>query len=588
MTSLEFIMPFFVGFTAIFGVVLAILCSRAERQLRERKNINLANYKAQSHLFYVLNDLPIGVLAGIGAGLSVVSGFICLFSAVIRMYAITAFLVAAVEGVVLYLSLTRKKCGRDIRAFDSYYVQVENVLARKERTLANISVCQQRVDVLRERLTRTIREFNQNLAKGLSDQFVSTLFAPIDSMISEYVKEIHAFSEQVERNFDVALQEFLYNKVEPEFHAVPLRSFDETAVDELLTSIKASYGDEIAAMVVEQVQAGAVKNAKSLGNIMTLLHGLEVVMDNETLVRFLSAASSFEDREALAVLLYRNRQIPANTVRETFVAQNWEWIFVPAMAAAYNRRELTAILTDVLRADRAAMCYRLLSGFDAFALDVLDAALQDAKTENSATKVAAAYRLILSKSYAVGNSGNAFENLGYMLYDRMEELDFSAAEKTQIADIVRSESYYWARRELATFYARALQSGAPMVASATRVLLQYIVDGQKDFLDAARLATVLGEYKETLSFRDIATMRTLLAGWLLMTSENVDVLRAVLLEMSQLPVQGVATGDPTIENSRHFGKALVSHLVANDRARLRSLIYRTESARQMLDRIVRL
>jgi len=75
---------------------------------------------------------------------------------------------------------------------------------------------------------------------------------------------------------------------------------------------------------------------------------------------------------------------------------------------------------------------------------------------------------------------------------------------------------------------------------------------------------------------------------LLMTSENVDVLRAVLLEMSQLPVQGVATGDPTIENSRHFGKALVSHLVANDRARLRSLIYRTESARQMLDRIVRL
>jgi len=588
MTVLETILPFIVGIAAVLSIVLTVLCARVEAKLRERKSINLSNYKAKSHLFYVLNDLTVGVLACISGGLSFVGGILCLFAPAARLYIVTALLCAAVSAVVAYLSLTRKKCGRDIRAFDSYYVQVEHVLARKERTLANIGVCRQRVDGLRDRLTRTIREFNQNLARGLSGEFVSSLFAPIDQMIEEYVLEIGAFSEQVERNFDEALKAFLYEGTEPEFHTVPLRTFDENAVDELLPSIKASYGGEIAAMVVEQVQAGAVKNAKALGNIMSLLHGLEVVMDNEMLVRFLQAASSFEDRAELAALLYRNRQIPAAIVRDTVVKENWEWIVLPPMAAAYNRRELTAILTDMLQADRAGMTYRLLSGFDASLLDVLDAAAKAAGAENSATAVAAAYRLILSRSYAVGNSGNLYENIGYMLFDRMEDLGFTEEEKAQIADIVRSESYYFARRELSELYTRAVAYGAPMVASATRVLLQYVISRPTDFLEPERLATLLGEYKETLSFRDISTMRTLLAAWLLMTSEDVGTLRAVLREMSRLPLEGVQTGEPTVENSRAFGKALLAHLTANERVRLRSLVYRTESARQMLDRIIQL
>ena len=601
MTIFETIIPVLLGVAVLATAFVIILCMRVERKLAARKSITLSTYKAKSHLFYMLNDIPTAVLAGIAGGISLVSGILCFFSPVIALYAVAALLLVPVNAVVLYLSITRKKCGRDIRVFDSYYVQVENVLARKDRTLANIKVCQQRVDHLRNRLTQTIRDFNQNLAVGVSGEFVTSLFSPIDTMISDYVAEIHEFSAQVERNFDVAMQEFLHNGTEPEFRTVPLRTFDETAVDELLTSIKTSYGEQIAGMVVEQVRRGAVKSAKSLGNIMSLLHGLEVVVDNETLARFLRSAADFQDRAELANLLYRNRQIPASMVREVFIPENWEWIFLPSMAASYNRRELTAILTELLTADRAGMCYRFLSGFDSTMLDILDDVLKgvvierDAKgvvkkikewQDTDAVKMAKAYRLILGNTMSVGNSGNAFENLGYMLYDHVEEFDFTPEEKAKIVDIVRSRSYYWARRELAELYARAMRIGAPMVTSTTRVLLQYIVSGTADFLDPARLAVLLGEYRETLSFGEMSTMRTLVAAWLLLTCENTTILNTVLYEMNKLPVPNVETGEASLQNCRQYGKALLNHLTQNDRVRLRAVIYRTESSRQMLDRIL--
>ena len=590
MRIFEIVIPVLLGVAAFITALSIVLCMRVERKMAARKHINLSNYKAKSHLFYILNDIPTAVLAGIAGGISLVSGIGCLFSPVIALYAVTALLLVPVNGVVLYLSVTRRQCGRDIRVFDNYYVQVENVLARKDRTLANIKVCQQRVDHLRNRLTQTIRDFNQNLAVGVSDAFVTSLFAPIDTMISDYVAEIHQFAAQVERNFDVAMQEFLHNGTEPEFHTVPLRTFDETAVDELLTSIKTSYGEQIAGVVVEQVRRGAVKSAKSLGNIMSLLHGLEVVVDNETLARFLRSAADFQDRAELANLLYRNRQIPASMVRSVFIPENWEWVFLPSMAASYNRRELTAILTELLAADRAGMCYRFLSGFDSSALDILDDVLKEyaEKQDTDAVKMAKAYRLILGNTMAIGNSGNAFENLGYMLYDHMEEFDFTPEEKAKIADIVRSQSYYWARRDLAELYARAMRLGAPMVTSTTRVLLQYIVSGTEGFLDPARLAVLLGEYRETLSFGEMSTMRTVMAAWLLMTCENTNVLNTVLYEMNKLPLPNVETGEASLQNCRQYGKALLSHLTQNDRLRLRVVIYRTESSRQMLDRLLQL
>ena len=602
MTNFEKIVPFLVGALLIATAVLGWLCVRVERRLADRKRINLANYKAKSHLFYILNDIPVTVISAAVAALSLALMIACLADRVVILYAIVLGMLLLVNGAVVYLSVTRKKCGRDIRLFDSYYVQVENVLARKDRTLADIRVCQSRVNELREKLTMTLRGFNQNLAEGLDGSFVREQFAKVDRMVDDYIKEIHRFSAEVESNFDAALREFLFNETVPEFHSVPLRHFDENEVDDLLGAIKSSYGDRIAEMVVEQVNRGAVKSAKALGNIMSLLHKLEVQLDKDTLARFLHAASRFPDRAELAALLYGNRQISAAMVREIFIPQEWDWIFTPVMVGAYNRKELTAILTDMLAAGRQGMCHRLLSGFDGTYLDVLDAALAaerervtgeqgkalTAEQENSAYRMAGAYRLILASSYAVGNSGNMFENLGYMLYDHREELGLAPDVQDRIARIVRTKGFYQARREIADFYNGAIAYGEPMVSSATRVLLLYIISGEKKFLDAERLAALLCEYRVTLSFGDIATMRALLCAWMLLKSGDAAVINSVLSEIGKLPYGGLAQGVYAPEQATDVARAILAYLTQNDRVRLRSVVYRTESERMMLDRILQL
>lgn len=590
MTSFEKILPFLVIALVLLTGAMAVLCARIEQRLAGRKKISLSNYKAKNNLFYIQNDVPVAVIAMAGGVAALGLLIASIVNPVLRFYVPINAVLLCVNGAVAYLTMTRTKCGRDIRLFDTYFVQVEHVLGRKERTLSDIRVCQNRVNELRGRLTQTIQEFNRNLAEGVSVDFVPTLFAPIDRMIDAYIEEINRFTAVVEKNFDEALQEFLHNETVPEFQMVPLRTFDESEVDELLNSIKSSYGGRIAEMVVEQVNHGAVKNARSLGNIMALFHKLQVQMDKETLARFLQAASRFEDRAELTSLLYRNRQVTAGMVREIFVARNWEWAFSQGMAEAFNQREITAILTDVLAADRSGMCYRLLSQLDASMLPCLNEALENERTrageaKNGALMLAEAYRMILSNAYVVGYSGNLFENMCYMLYDRRAEFDFSEPEQERIAELVRTERFYEARREIVEFYGRAVRFGAPLVASAIRILLQYIMTGATDFLDAKRLCALVGEYRETLSFADIGTVRALLCAWLLKNVKDRNVIASVLREITVIPAAVTLEETPAPADAGRVADRILAELTQNDRIRLRSVIYRTESGRQTLDRL---
>lgn len=588
MTNFEKMLPFLAAALVVLTAVVGVLCARVERRLSARKKISLSTYKEQSHLFYILNDVPTAVIAGGAALLSLVLLILSLLNPVIRIYSIVLAFLLPVDGAVAYLSMTRKKCQRDIRVFDTYYVQVDHVLARKDRILSDIRVCQMRVDDLRGRLSGTIHEFNQNLVKGVPADFLPTLFSPIDTMISAYMEEIDRFSAEVEKNFDDAMQEFLQNEVVPEFSMVPLRTFDEGAVDDLLTSIKSSYADKITDIVIEQVDHGALKNARALGNIMSLFHRLQVGMDKQTLTRFLVAAARFDDREALATLLYTNRQISVDTVREVFIPENWEWIFVPAMAKAFNRRELGFIFADILDADRANMCYRLMINIDTADLDVLELSIKEALdrangASSDALKMASACAMILQSAYAVGGSGNLLENIAYMLYDRRSELNLPAQVQERITQIVSTEGFCAAEKELTEMYARIAKNGEALVASTIRILLQYIVMDPKDFLDPRRLAELLCEYRVTLSFADIATMRALLCAWMLIHVKDSAVTDLIASELRALPAL------PTTEKGKvESARDILSYLTEQDRVRLCSVIYRTESARQVLDTVLQL
>ena len=588
MTNFEKLLPFLTAALVILTAVIGVLCARVERRLAARKKIRLSTYKEQSNLFYILNDVPTAVIAGGAAVLSLVLLILSLIDPVIRIYSIVLALLLPVDGAVAYLSMTRKKCQRDIRVFDTYYVQVDHVLARKDRILSDIRVCQMRVDDLRGRLSDTIHEFNQNLVKGVPTNFLSALFAPIDTMIASYMEEIDRFSAEVEKNFDDAMQEFLQNEVVPEFSMVPLRTFDEGAVDDLLGTIKSSYADKITDIVIDQVDHGALKNARALGNIMSLFHRLQVGMDKETLKRFLAAAARFNDREALAALLYTNRQISIDTVREVFVPENWEWIFVPEMAKAFNRRELGFIFADILDANRPNMCYRLMIHLDAADLDVLELAISEALdrlngVSNDAIKMASACAMILQSAYAVGGSGNLLENIAYMLYDRRSELNLPAQVQERIAEIVRTESFCAAEKELTELYARIEKSGKALVASTTRILLQYIIIDPEGFLDPRRFAELLCEYRVTLSLADIRAMRALLCAWMLINVKDSAVTDLIASELRAIPAL------PTTEKGKvETARDILSYLTEHDRVRLRSVIYRTESARQVLDTVLQL
>lgn len=589
MTLFQTLAPFLVAAVVILTGIVGFICARVELRLAARKKVTLANYKQKSNLFYITKDKPIAVLAAVAAGFALALFGLCISDPVLSVYAIVLVALLPVDGVVAILALTRHKCARDVRQFDAYYVQVENVLSRKERTLSEIKVCQQRVNDLRGRLAQTIHEFNANLAHGISGDFLPELFAPLDHMISDYLGEIERFSSAVEFNFKTAMRQFLLKGTVIEFRVIPLRTFDEVTVDDLLNGIKSSYGGRIAELVVEQVNRGAVKNAKSLGNIMSLLHKLEVEVDSETLARFLSAASRFEDRHQLMQLLYQNKQIPVAMVRKVFIPQNWEWTFVPVMSATYNQRELTQILTDIMAADRMSMCYRLLSRFDAAKVDILQNAIEAENrraggVRNATTKLAAAYELILSTTYGVGNSGNIYENLGYMIYDRREELGFDEEEKQKIAAIALNEAFYVTRQDVAELYAKAMAFSAPMVDSTTRVLLQYIMLAPDDFLDPARLCALFGEYRFTLSVGDLNTMRMLLSAWILLYSKNDNAVKVVMSELKRVPVTGLELGADAVVTARK----LLAYLTKEDRVRLRSVVYRTETARLTLDRILAL
>lgn len=594
MTNFEFLMPFFLIALVLASGGVLFFALRAEYRLLCRKQIKLANYREKNNLFYVTRDIPVTVCAAAMALAVLVMTVVVLFNPVLRIYAIPLLLLGAVNGGVIYFSLSRQKYVRDIRIFDAYYVQVADLLDNKEHTLYNMELCRKRVKELHGRLSSTLASFNKNLTHPIPAQFLSDLFAPISQMVQEYMQEIDRFSREIERDFDHALELFLREEIQPELSVVPLRDFDEGTVDDLLGEIKTSYGTQIAGMVIKQVEAGAVTGAVALGNIMTLLHGIGVNVDSPTLTRFMRSAAVFKDRTALASVLYENKQIPAVMVREVMIPEGWEWAFAPGMAAAYNNRQLTMILSDILAADRTTMAYLLLSQMDASHATVLDEALKlerdrvGAAAPNATVKQTQAFALILSNEYAVGNTGSIFENLALMLFDRCDELKLSEQEKELLYHVVQNESYLENRRDIGLLYTRAARVAKPLCESTTRVLLQYIVNPPADAMifDPARLASVLGEYRFTLSFGELGVLRMLVGGWMLCKASDPAVKQAVAKEFRELPCALSCPADADDAALESFGKKLLSYLLENKGTHLRPVIYRTERTRLAMESVL--
>ncbi len=589
MTNFEKLLPFLVAALVVGCAVVLWFALRVEQRLAARKKVTLENYREKNHLFYITRDFPVAVTAGALALCSLVLGVIALCNPVIRPYAVALLLLTAVDAGAVYFTLTRTKFARDLRVFDAYYVKVADMLAGKARTEMDLEICTRRVSELRARLIGTIADFNRNLTEQISDEFCPELFAPLDAMIAEYKVETLRFAAEIEADFNRALAEFLQTEQEPALRVVPVRSFDEGTVDDLLAEVKTAYASRVTELVIGQVSRGAVADAKALGNIMKLFHTLGVKVDAETLARFLRAAAVFEDRTELATLLYGNKQITAQTVCELLIPEDMEWAFAPGMAGAFNARELTAIISALLAADRAAMCYLLLSQMTAEQKQILEEALASfaGKEQNAAVRQAKAFRLILGTEYAVGNMASVFENLALMLDANREDLGLTADEQASITEIVREGCFMAKRREIGALYTKATKRGAALCESATRVLLQYIMDPteQSELFDERRLVALFGEYRFTLSFADLSVLRALVGGCLLCTTEDEGVRAAVAEELTSMPY--LLTPD-TNEEMRAFGARLLAALAEQEIARLRAVIYRTESERLTLDRVLAL
>lgn len=596
MTNFESLAPLFVALLLLGGGVSLFFALRAEHRLFCRQQIKLENYRQKNNLFYINRDIPTAVICGVVGLAALVMAIIYALMPVARLYAIPLAFVAAANGVAVYFSLSRRKYVRDIRVFDAYYVQVEYLLNNKEQTLYNMEVCRKRVKELYGKLSNTLAAFNRNLKQPIAPTFLAELFAPISKMVDEYMKEIDRFSVEIERDFDCALSLFLHEEVQPELRVVPLRDFDDTAIDDLLAEIKTTYGKEVAGIVIDQVEKGAITGAVALGNIMTLLHGLGVYVNEETLARFMRAAAVFSDRSGLATVLYNNKQIPVSMVLNVMIPEKWEWAFSEGMVASYNVRELQTILTELLRVNDATLCYLFLSQMDASHVSVLRAVMADPalfplEGEFSQTaKQVKAFVLILDNEYAVGNTGSVFEALTMMLFDRYDELMLSDEERAMVVDIVEGEKFLEHRREIAALYARGVQLGKGLCESTTKILLYYMMEipESEAIFDAKRLAAILGEYRFTLSFGDLSTLRTLLCGWMLCANIRPEAKNNVLKEIANVPAPIAPAEGTNAQNADVFGRALITYLVHNDRVRLRSAIYRTESTRLALDRILAL
>ncbi len=591
MTSFEFAVPFLVlGLFLATGAVL-FFALRIERRLADRKNVNLSNYREKNYLFYITHDFTVAVMAGLVGVLALVLSVIALFHPVVRIYVIPLVLLLGANGFSAYFALSRPKFTRDIRVFDAYYVRVCDMIAGKSRTQADIDACQYRVRELAQKLAATLKEFNKNLTVPIAGDFLQELFAPIRTMLEEYAQEIESFSGAIEEDFNRAIADFLQNETEPELRVVPVRALDEGTVDELLAEIKTAYAACVAERVLPQIDSGAVTDARALGNVMALFHKLGIKVDADTLARILRAAAVFEDRSVLARMLYENKQIPARAVCEVLIPEEMEWAFVPGMAAAFNTRELTEILCALLAADRRAMSYTLLSQFTGAHRTVLQGALrvQSERTANAplnaAAREAKAFLLILDADYAVGNAGNLYENLALILCERAEELGFDAADTARIRAIVDAERFWQERTYISECYQAAAARLAPLAESTTRILLQYVTDptDKADFLSSERLAALLGEYRFTLCRNALDVMRMLLCGRLLSTTADETVRAAVLHELREQPSALALSAD--VGDGVSFGRALLAHLVRKERVELRSVIYRTENARRVLDAV---
>ena len=309
-----------------------------------------------------------------------------------------------------------------------------------------------------------------------------------------------------------------------------------------------------------------------------------MTVEPETLAKCLRVAATFPDREQLFSQLYADRQISCKAVCEQFVPEGWDFAFVPRMAAAFNRRELSQIIDCLLRENRSEMLCRLLTSLAPADIDLLAQTIERAQACEALSMARACY-LLLTNSYAVGNRASLAETLALFLSEHRREVALSDSERERFDAIFTEGDYAAHAEEIYKLYALAAGRAERLVHSARRVLLQYLCDTPEGFLSPVRLAALFNEFVFTLSFGDLSLMRALLAAWLL--REGSEASRAVVrAELAAQPALKVAPAEGTPDAA--LSAAIFKNLVGGNRMHLCSLIYRTECERCTLDRVLAL
>ena len=83
-------------------------------------------------------------------------------------------------------------------------------------------------------------------------------------------------------------------------------------------------------------------------------------------------------------------------------------------------------------------------------------------------------------------------------------------------------------------------------------------------------------------------LRLLVGGWLLCRSASLEAKENVLRELAVVPGPVSLPAELSLNNAKQIGITIITHLAQQERIRLRPILYRTESQRLALDRVLAL
>lgn len=574
----------------ILALIFAFVGLYQEVKLKQRVKINYDNYEVLKKYYHLKINIFYLILFIFYVITSSVVAMVIVRDDVYGKYSLVLPLLNILLFPLIYLHLTRIKLNRDLSNYSLYYQLINRNYYNKLLLTQQLQVLLNTYKNLHNDCTKINKIFENYFSVFNGIDNLETTLLPLNDIITTHQDELANFDHSYPNKFNQSLNLYLSTGVHSKLEIKEFIYKSNYSLKKLVDSIKKAQILSIYNFTLKNIIDKNIDSTTNLIKIINALISLNVSLDDKFVIEVLNyIENQVDDRKLLLSELIINKLITVEVLCEYVNVKDLDWVY--EVSNYIDTKDYLKIFTSMIKNDAYNSAKRVLSSLDNKLSFNITKALTKVKKDNNTYKLFVLYK----KIYTSGNFFNVkavkYENLAIVLDIFFKEYFPRDIDAPVINEIIQKRTFDINRANIEVIYERIQEGYNKLFVSTMNTLLIYSKSKctTLSYIDYEKVITQYAHYRKNLNLNELKVLNELLIGLILINEDDESIINELYTVLSQSYISySLSSLSLTYYNRTNIGKQIINNLTKNRLEILKTIVYRIENDRLVLDRIINL